>query len=609
DPQILIIPIADTLNFQKGFLGVEDEQAVIEGELQIKGINPSNWEKLTISLRTVEAAFELEIELGLSEIVLFSRSPDSPSTFPSSFPFTIPLTIDTPQSIHTPRSSLAHFLTAKLHPIDPLLSSISKTLTVHTRRYSGHTQTIPVSPELHTLDDPTRVEVEVPRTSFKVEEPIPVYVTVPPPTRELVIDHGLRLRNVRTELVRTIGVKQGVGGVDPTDSQGGETLVSDNVTGTMISTSVMSSSSRLNSASSHGPTFKTVIARSGASCRFHSSLPVKLRFILRQSVASSSPSNLTVNLPSRDYGQFDSDADCASITQWTLLHSVTFQLNVYVSFVDMFTRRERISVLSVPIVIIPAPAPLPEVSQALDAAYQKKHDRPPSRTVRQDDGEYQEPLSREAGPSLLPTVAPPPFEERDAPPPFFFSEAEASTSARLPTFLESESEAVISEEVTSLLLHPPSPLIIGEGLEFGFLSSQQFDGHPDDMRRSPTPPPTLETATRDVDLTSMSVLHEPEHMTGAVGLALVEHHENAREERPPPPPPAMDDPSDPPPSIDSDFRSPETSGPAPNPPPPPHSSVPRETRLTRAGPAPPPYLIPDNSNDQEQVTRPPPYMD
>jgi hypothetical protein len=45
-PQILIIPTADALNFQKGFLGADGERAAIEGELQIKGVNPGDWAKL-----------------------------------------------------------------------------------------------------------------------------------------------------------------------------------------------------------------------------------------------------------------------------------------------------------------------------------------------------------------------------------------------------------------------------------------------------------------------------------------------------------------------------------------------------------------------------------
>lgn len=45
-PQILIIPSADTINFQKGFLGADGERAAVEGELQIKGAEPFAWEKL-----------------------------------------------------------------------------------------------------------------------------------------------------------------------------------------------------------------------------------------------------------------------------------------------------------------------------------------------------------------------------------------------------------------------------------------------------------------------------------------------------------------------------------------------------------------------------------
>jgi len=43
NPQILIIPTADAVNFQKGYLGAEDERAAIEGELQIKGADPERW--------------------------------------------------------------------------------------------------------------------------------------------------------------------------------------------------------------------------------------------------------------------------------------------------------------------------------------------------------------------------------------------------------------------------------------------------------------------------------------------------------------------------------------------------------------------------------------
>jgi neural Wiskott-Aldrich syndrome protein len=47
--QILIIPAADAINFQKGFLGAEGERAAVEGELQIKGIDLGQWSKVSVT--------------------------------------------------------------------------------------------------------------------------------------------------------------------------------------------------------------------------------------------------------------------------------------------------------------------------------------------------------------------------------------------------------------------------------------------------------------------------------------------------------------------------------------------------------------------------------
>jgi hypothetical protein len=219
---------------------------------------------------------------------------------------------------------------------------------------------------------------------------------------------------------------------------------------------------------------------------------------------------------------------------------------------------------------------------------------------------------------MLPNSAPPPFEDRDAPPPFFFSEA--STSTRLPTFLESESEFIIPHDGEPHVLSNSGPFssIPGEGLEFGFLPSQQFDGHSEDMQRSSTPPPTLEMATRDTDLTSLADIHGPDHAMEALGLSLEHHSETEAGERPPPPP-AMDDPSDPPPLIDSAFRSPDVTRQTSPSPPSRSSYVSNEHSTMITSPssapgmsqpsAPPPYLVPENHNDQENVARPPPYMD
>ncbi|KAJ3798818.1 hypothetical protein GGU11DRAFT_557350 [Lentinula aff. detonsa] len=612
-PQLLIVPTVDAVNFQKGYLGAEDERAAIEGELQIKGAASEVWDKVAMSLRTVETAFENEIELGISEIVLWTRSANPPvNAVPSSLLFAIPLMSDAPQSIITPCSSLSHILTASLHPVDAALPVLTKSLNVHTKRFTSHLHSVPIAPETRSLDRPARVHVEVPRTTFQVGEPIPVYITIPPPPREIVVEEGLRLRNVKTEVVQVIKVKHdGAVNKPPTEtSDDAAEGTSTSVNATLVPEKLSQSSKSPLAPLTEDSSFCSTLARSGASCRFHSSIPVRLRFVMHQTSPFSSPANNISNLPSPEYEHLDGDTEYASITQHTLLHSVTFQINVHVSFVHVGSRRERISTITIPITLLPPSASLPQVGTSTDEAYQKKHDRPPVQTNRYEDELAPHYSEGEAGPSGLPHGAPPPFEERDAPPPFSSSAPEASSSARLPTFLESEREIIIppASDQTFVNLPQSMHLVDGEGSLFGFRVSDVFDGHSEDMQRSATPPPTLEMASRDTDVTQLADMAQPESL-GLVLSAQVQHENHASEL--PPPPPALDDPSDPPPSIDSDFRSPDPPRQM-SPPtsrlhtPPPAQSPENQLSLSH-GHAPPPYLVPENH--AEHVTRPPPYVD
>ncbi|KAF4623072.1 hypothetical protein D9613_001935 [Agrocybe pediades] len=637
NPQILIIPTADAVNFQKGYLGAEEERAAIEGELQIKGADPERWGRVTVSLRSYESAFHHDIELSFVEVELYSKT-TSDGPFPSSLPFAIPLLPDTPQSIQTPHSILGHTLTATIHPLNESTPKLAKSLTVHTRRYSSHASTLTSSPEIHELQDPTRVTVQVPRDTFTSGEAIPLYVVVPPPSRETVVEKGLRLRNIRAELVRVVKVKRESledGDVDNADSDGEMATDGGLDVQPSSSTHLDATDSRDPQASSSkmprsplflGSSYRFVVARSGASCRFHSSRPIQLRFVLHQNSAGS-PSDSRTNLD-----RMDSDIESPLITQSTLLHSVTFHIKVHVSFVDTSTQSEKVSTLVIPVNILPPPAPLPEVSRALDDEYQKKHDRPPARTVREEEVDPSIPhySEGEAGPSMLSAGAPPPFEERDAPPPFFMSSFEAASSSRLPTFQESEREVILPESSDLMQEVPLLRTIPGEGVIFGFSSDEQFDGHSDDMQRSSTPPPTLEMASRDTDLTALT--DQPTHVAiEALSMVLDQQREEGTliEEHPdpPPPPPAMDDPSDPPPSIDSDFRSPavvarQSSPTRASPPlrpsyrqndPPNIASLPTGENREAHASAPPPYLNPagdrEPETDNDQVTRPPPYVD
>ncbi|KAH9946786.1 hypothetical protein B0H21DRAFT_808352 [Amylocystis lapponica] len=587
EPQLLIVPPANAANFQNGYLGAEGERATIEGEVQFKCAESFTWEKVTVTLRTVETACEGEIELNNSEVVLSSGS-SSDRSVRSSFPFSIPLPPDTPQCLHTSRSSLAHTLTASVYRDE--LPPLSKSLIVHTRRYTSYPYATNIAPITRTLEDPTLVEVQVPSTTYKVGEAIPIYITVPIPRRELVLEQGLRIRNVRAEMVRLVRVRRD--GVEDNDSDLGSDFDFEDLSdsdeasgdGAPSHSSLAQKRSNIPSSSTEGVDFRTsvgvrgekkVIALSGASCRLNPSRPIQIRLVLHQPTESPlvSPSQ---ELPTGEHHSPASDVDCASISQTSLIHSVSFRLRVHATFVNMSTRRERVSTVSIPIIVLPPVAPLPEVEHSMDAAYHKKHDRPPTRTVRADDDapRYEE---GEAGPSFL-GGAPPPFEEREAPPPFFSAEAEASTSTRLPTFLESEREIFVPlhDDPSMDSHHLPFPELIfeGEGVFFGFPVSEQFDGYAIDLDRSYTPPPTLEMASHDTNVTGLANLDENIAME-ALGLALDQHEHATGEHIPPPPPPPMDDPSDPPPSIDSDFRAPGDT----------HQTVPSHPR------SPPPGLL------------------
>ncbi|KIY72750.1 hypothetical protein CYLTODRAFT_434554 [Cylindrobasidium torrendii FP15055 ss-10] len=576
DPQIAISPTVDSVNFQKGFLGADGERAAIEGELQIKGAEPGRWHRITMSLRTVEKAFDEEIELGKSDLTLFSCSLSSVSSLPTSILFAIPLMPDAPQSIRTAQSSLTHSLVVTLHPSDSVTRTISKTMVVHTRRYSAHGYTLPIAPETFSMSEPILVRVQVPRTTFMPGDAIPLYVTIPPPDRSIVVGQGLRLRNVRAEFIR---------------------IVTNSVS--------LDDSSTL-------ATFKTILAHSGASCRFHSSRPLQMRFVLHQVSPTGSPTEAQAVLPPFEHDFTNSsDADSPSISQSTLLHNVTFCLEVHVSLVDTTRHTERIHTVTVPITVIPAPAPLPEVAAGIDNAYSKKHDRPPTKTNRYEEADYVPNYHEgEAGPSV-PYGAPPPFEERDAPPPFSMSAAEASSShSGLPTFLEAESHLMApSEDEEDEHELGMASEIPGEGTLFGFSAAGQFDGHSEEGQRATTPPPTLEMASFDTDVTPLA------DIPSTTTLGLVFDQEESSHD-PPPPPPPMDDPSDPPPTIDSDFRVHDTHTASTSPEPQlvirplsPAAAVASTDAAQTQGHAPPPYRVPSGEREEEHSNGgPPPYM-
>ena len=378
----------------------------------------------------------------------------------------------------------------------------------------------------------------------------------------------------------------------------------------------------------------TILTRSGSSCRFHTSRSVQIRLLLYPHQSAMRSIDEDTCLSSSEQIESDS-SDCTSITQSTLLHTVSFHVAITTTFMLAALHTESITRVNIPIVLLPNPAPLPEVDESVASAYRKKHDKPPTRTVRHEDADVTE---NEAGPSALgPVGAPPPFEERDAPPPFFASDPTASTSSRLPTFLESESDldgripAFTSDDVSQVSRHPGSAtyiLIPGEGSDFGFRPGDQYDGISSSLDRSVSPPPSMANASLDTDVTEFAnLVSQPERALEALSLALeqpvsegVSAQPSSHSQALPPPPPLLDDPSDPPPSIDvEEFRRPPVPSLSREQSPSPSSllpasgadssatEIPQNTSNTYA---PPPYLQPaEQSGPGEPVTRPPPYVD
>lgn len=592
-----------------------------------------------------------KVELGFSKHVLYSQeqapssstSPET-STLPGVLPFSIPLTPDTPQCLHTSRSAISHHLIVTLE--SSTLPSVSKSVEIHTRRYTTITSPyLPVAPRRITLDAPTATAVEIPRTIFRSGEPIPLYWDIPPPDRS-VMQRGLRLRNLRAELVRLIRVDNG----DEDDDA--ESIVSDDETGWAPGEPDMNiftsppptagfekgssmqsdQQSASGSVPSGGPIHPTIVTRSGAPARLHPARSVRVRLVLH---------GLSHDPQADIQSQENTHEVCASISQTTLMHDVSFHVILRASF--LIDGQEQTVKGRIPITIIPRVAPQVEVPGELEDAYMKKHDQPPTKTVRAADADHGE------GPSTGPPpafddggVAPPPFV--DAPytappldpsgsqlPTFQESESRAANESGLPTFFESESAAVAASSSSTSQTRPPAPSgtfgewtqnsanaqmelrFPGEGSSYGFAPHDQFDGLTLGLSHSEQGLPTDPALSRPhpnamlspdilADINSdppppLTPVGEDPVSNLAMRLQILAAASSDVNESAPPPPPLLDDPADPPPSINDHFR--HTGGSA--------GSITETPQPVPTDGALPPYLNP--GVPAPAAARPPAYTD
>jgi len=609
DPQITITPAADALHFQQGFLGIDGERPALEGEVQIKGVRGRIWDSLVLTLESRESTPTQTIQLDARTFVLFKQShasevPDEPQ---SSITFSIPLNPDTPQCIHTPHVDITHRLTAVLKPATPVDPLIQSYVVVHTRRYVARSPPPPLCTETLSISDPVVIEIQLPRRTFHSGEIIPVYITVPPVGQGFGESSGLTLRNVSSQLRRVVSASI----TQSTDSLS-RSFPSDE--GDMFqSYSGGSTSEKPYSADDaqrddeDDESWRTPIAKTGAACRFHETRTVKLRLLLRLPSADLEPGAVSTG---SGEGSTAESPDCGLITQSTLLGSTEFKLLVSASFISSRESRERVMSLSIPITILPPQAPASDIDPSLDAAYRKKHDRPPLRTTRHPQAESSfTPDEGEAGPS---GQAPPPFEDADIPPPF--SSAESHLNAHPPTFVESQADLTDFQVYNDQMLHSQQQSTVqyapeGEGVLFGFPASEEFDGT---QNPGVTPTP-FQIGSNAQSPRSTQTLTPHLRVSRNPDTEELSTHGSL--------PPGIDDPSDPPPAIDVAYIAPPSGERTMqlDPPPPPHSVEdphPIRTSPPPVGPrhatnaAPPPYLNPPtDSEPRNSVIRPPPYVE
>lgn len=573
-PQLVIAPVVDSIHFQSGNLGAEGETATVEGEVQLKGFTPDDWESVSVTLKTVETAESQSVELFAKTVELFTRKKPSTSTsssistLPSSLPFSIPLTSDVPQEIRTPISSIAHSLTATLHPAKPGSSPFSKTVPIQIRRFTTANSPA-LSPAARTFnrDDPTPFKIQLPRAVFRSGEMIPIYFSVPPPVT-LVSTSGVQLRNIKAEVVRVVEVgpvdakASNSSGVNRGTFRAREGTLTDQTIPAVnnngypiekqkrsdtISAPPLDAMQTSSSRTDQRAVFDTVITRSGASCRFNSRRSVQLRLVLHTSNQSQLDDEDQALPP-------EVDSAAGSITQSTVLHQVNFHVHVEVSFVNPSNHTSNVIRADIPITIIPALAPQPEADD-LEVSYRKKHDQPPNTTTRMTEDNAPPAFDDESGRTIgfegaTTGVDPPPFS------------AEPSNTG-LPSFSESQSQAEAGSSYPGpggSSVHPPgwqdstsSELRFdGEGELFGFRPEDQYDGlsHSLLMNRSSSPPPTLDSSINDQNVTELAQFINPSQ-----GEGVMANDPTVVASAFPPPPPALDDPMDLPPTIDERFTS------------------------------------------------------
>lgn len=361
-----IVPRPDAASFQAGYLGLDTAPARIVGDVLVKLGRESQqaamYTACIVSLRAVEHIYGThaqDMELYAAHHTLW-RAARVPAHVPAVLPFEFELTPDLPQCIHGHTSDLLYTLEAHLLHTDGA-RLVARTV-VHPTRYTppgwaalapyaspgfgeravAHWNVVTpnscysLSPLYWHTDAPVAVHYWLDRSVVRNTEPIEVQVHIPPPTDALVLQNGLQLLSVETELLRV--TQSHPLGAMLTDADLLEhTLALERHAPRHAHRGEASGAGSVDAATGAGaapaPLVRTaLVAYSGKSCRFHSVEAVHLRLALHPiSPRVPQPDAFDAHATQHSLG---GDGRCESITQDTPLHSVRFVVCVRVVLRD-----------------------------------------------------------------------------------------------------------------------------------------------------------------------------------------------------------------------------------------------------------------------------------
>ncbi|GJN91554.1 hypothetical protein Rhopal_004577-T1 [Rhodotorula paludigena] len=386
---------AEGTSFQLGFLG--HGPAFVAGEVQVKyaagdaDARP-HCTRLEVSFKGVERAHGATDPIDLFEQrqILWGEGAQgtsaaaaagSAAAFPPSVtPFKLELTPDLPVCIHAPAASgLDYTLTATLFFSDPAAVPIVRCAPVHLVRTSppgallagstiASSSASPPSatPRTVSTTSPLAFSFRLPRTAFRRSEPIELMTRIEVPDAKAV-GEGLRLRTVSAELVRTIMVAKLV---EPSRPAPGADEIEE-----------LPPAPR-DPAVTEPQELRTVLAHSGKSARFSSSRPIVIRLVLHP----------------------PTDPSCESITQSTILHTVSFAVVVTIGLVNVAT----------PASASTTPPPEAQLSQQVFIV-------PDTPSIRSDK---QKEVVRDSVPDALAGAPSGPWLQTDAPVPTYVENSE-----------------------------------------------------------------------------------------------------------------------------------------------------------------------------------------